>query len=243
MKTGTSKVNNAVLLVLSAYIAISTIAVTASGLSESAPGSGHDLAMSGAEYFFRAFTNQSNFFAGIVSVPVSVYAAVSLVGKSEKRVPRTLTALAFAACSATTLTFLTVLLGFAPLVAMRSPASVPLLYRGYLLFFHLINPVIFVAVFLMLRSARELPMRVFPFGAVPAVLYGALYTLEVVILGRWNDFYNFTHGGSAVWSVVSAAAVIAFSFIISFVLMLVRKHVYRRVEIELFPAEEHSDVH
>ena len=222
-RTGT--LSSAVLLILSAYTAISTLVVTVCEMTEAVPAATLNLAMSGTEYFFRAFTNLSNCLAGIVSIPVAVYAAVSLFGKRKTRVPRFLVALVFVTCSATSLTFFTVLLGFAPQMAFRSPGAVLFLYGGYLFLFHLINPVVFAAVFLIMKTKGETPLKAFPLGAGPAVLYGILYTVEVVLLRKWTDFYNFTRGGSVLWSVVSAAAVLILALVISFFLLIVRRKI------------------
>ena len=222
--------SSAVLLVLSTYTAISTIVVTVCEMTKAVPAASLELAMSGAEYFFRAFTNLSNCIAGIVSIPVAVYAAASLFGKRETLVPRFLAVLVFVTCSATSLTFFTVLLGFAPQMASRSPGAVLFLYDGYLLLFHLINPVVFTAAFLIMKAEREIPLKAFPLGAVPAVLYGIMYTVEVVLLRKWTDFYNFTRGGSALWSAVSAAAVLILALVTSFFLIVVKRKISSRTE-------------
>ena len=221
MKTVTkSRLRDVSVIILSLYLIVSASVVTVNGLTVPPPSEGINYSMTGVEYYFRAFTNVSNCFVAVLSAGALIVSAGSVISGKIRRVPRALTALLFCGNSATMLTFFTVLFFLSPGVARYD--SFFTLYRGYLLFFHFINPLVSLAVFLLVRTGKTPRPGCFIAGSVPAALYGIVYTLETFVFKRWDDFYNFTHGGNAAWAIISAVIIMLLSLMISFALLSVR---------------------
>ena len=149
---------------------------------------GGNLQASGIENF-KFYTVLTNVFCGFVSV---IYLAFAIFKKDTDKVR----GLKLAALCGVFITFAVVAFMFGPLYGF------PNFYKGGNLFFHLLLPLAAVFEFILARW-DWMPFRYAVFSAVPTLLYGVGYTLNIVINGiggPWpdtNDFYAFLSWG---WS-------------------------------------------
>ena len=143
---------------------------------------------------FRYYTVLSNVFCGIVSV---LYLVFILIKKDTDKIR----VLKLAGVCGVTITFAVVAFMFGPLYGW------PQFYKGGNLYFHLLEPLVAMVEFILVRRSR-MPFRYTLFAAVPTLLYGIGYTLNILINGLggpWpntNDFYAFLSWGWPVGIVI-----------------------------------------
>ena len=140
--------------------------------------------------YFRYFTNLSNMYGGLVSLVIALYLACHY--EEEFYLPKWLRLLQFSVVVSLTLTFLTVLFFLVP-AHVASPNFFDMFARDFF-FFHFLNPVLSVVVFLCLTKGDKLTWKECFVGMVPMVIYAATYA-SCVLTGAWPDFYGFTFGG------------------------------------------------
>lgn len=139
---------------------------------------------------FKFYTVLTNVFCGIVSL---IFLILTVAGKDTGK----LNLLKLAALCGVVITFAVVAFFFGPLYGY------PQFYQRGNLFFHLLLPVTAMAEFLLIRRPR-IPFRHTVIAAVPTLLYGIGYMLNILINGiggPWpytNDFYAFLSWG---WTV------------------------------------------
>lgn len=131
---------------------------------------------------FRYFTNDSNILAGLASLAV-----IPFLWKG--RVPAWAAILKFTGTVAVTVTLLTVLLFLGPTQGYAR------MYAGVCLPLHLICPLLSILTLCLPESREPLPKSAGFFGALPVLVYGALYAVLVLITRTWEDFYGFARGG------------------------------------------------
>lgn len=135
----------------------------------------------------KFYTVLSNVFCGMVAL---VYLVSAFLKKNTDKIR----ALKLAALSGVVITFCVVAFMFGPLYGY------PRFYKGGNLFFHLLLPIVAVVEFLVVKRSK-MPFRYTVFAAVPTLLYGIGYTLNILINGiggPWpdsNDFYAFLSWG------------------------------------------------
>lgn len=136
---------------------------------------------------FKFYTVITNVFCGIVSL---IYLLCLLAGKGEDK----MAALKLGAVCGVVITFAVVAFMFGPLYGF------PQFYKRGNLFFHLILPVTAMFEFIVVRR-RKIPFRYTVIAAVPTLIYGCCYMLNILINGiggKWpdtNDFYGFLNWG------------------------------------------------
>lgn len=136
---------------------------------------------------FKFYTVLTNVFCGIVA---AVYLILTMLKKDTGR----LVALKLAAVCGVAITFAVVAFFFGPLYGY------PQFYQRGNLFFHLLLPVTAMAEFLVIRR-KSIPFRYAVISAVPTLIYGICYMLNILINGiggPWpytNDFYAFLSWG------------------------------------------------
>ena len=146
---------------------------------------------------FKFYTVLTNVFCGIV-------AAIFLVFKCLKKDTEKLRAIKLAAVCGVAITFAVVAFMFGPLYGF------PQFYKRGNLFFHLLLPVAAMVEFIVIKRKR-MPFIYAVFAAVPTLLYGIGYTLNILINGiggPWpdtNDFYAFLSWGWPVGICIFAA--------------------------------------
>lgn len=154
---------------------------------------------------FKFYTVLSNVFCGIVAL-------IQLILTALKKDTVKLTPLKLGAVCATTITFSIVAFFFGPLYGWIQ------FYQGGNLYFHLIEPVVAVIEFLVIRK-NFIPFRYAVYAAVPTLIYGIGYALNILINGiggPWpdtNDFYAFLSWGWTVGIIILICiTLIAFGF-------------------------------
>ena len=65
------------------------------------------------------------------------------------------------------------------------------------------GPLLALLSFVFLERLYTLPFVTSLLGVIPVILYGFVYLYEVVMIGRWDDFYGYNKNGK--WPVSMAA--------------------------------------
>ena len=136
---------------------------------------------------FKFYTVLTNVFCGIV-------ASVFLVAKILKKDTEKIRVLKLAAVVGVAITFAVVAFMFGPLYGFLQ------FYKRGNLFFHLLLPVTAMIEFIFIRR-KKIPFKFTVFAAIPTLLYGIGYLLNILINGiggPWpdtNDFYGFLNWG------------------------------------------------
>ena len=162
-------------------LAVTGIILMVTGTSEEGA-----LQASGIENF-KFYTVLTNVFCGFVAF---IYLICLLINKGADR----LVALKLAAVCGVAVTFAVVAFMFGPLYGF------PQFYKRGNLFFHLLLPLTAMLEFIIVKRKR-MPFRYTVIAAVPTLLYGICYMLNILINGiggKWpdtNDFYAFLSWG------------------------------------------------
>lgn len=136
---------------------------------------------------FKYYTVLSNVFCGIVAL---IYLVLILLKKNTDR----MAVFKLAAVCGVAITFAVVAFMFGPLYGFLQ------FYKRGNLFFHLLLPLTAMAEFTVIRRP-EIPFRYTVYSAIPTLLYGIGYMLNILINGiggPWpytNDFYAFLSWG------------------------------------------------
>jgi len=150
---------------------------------------------------FRYFTVLSNAFCAIAALMMAV-------SQINGAVPRPVFLMKYMGTVSVTLTFLTVMLFLGP-----TQGGYAKWLGGDFLYVHLIGPLLAILSFCLLERQRmTLPTAMT--GALPMLLYGAVYVYKVLLAPeeqRWEDFYGFNQGGK--WPVSCVAMLAGISLI------------------------------
>lgn len=136
---------------------------------------------------FKFYTVLTNVFCGIIAL-------VQLIFILLKKDTDKIRVLKLAAVVGVAITFAVVAFMFGPLYGY------PQFYKRGNLFFHLLEPLAAIAEFILIRRGK-MPFRYTVFAAIPTLLYGIGYLLNILINGiggPWpytNDFYAFLSWG------------------------------------------------
>ena len=136
---------------------------------------------------FKFYTVLTNVFCGII-------AAVHLIFLLLKKDTDKIRVLKLAAVCGVAITFAVVAFMFGPLYGF------PQFYKRGNLFFHLLEPVVAMVEFILIRR-KKIPFKYTVIAAVPTLLYGFGYMTNILINGiggPWpytNDFYAFLSWG------------------------------------------------
>lgn len=136
---------------------------------------------------FKFYTVLTNVFCGII-------AAVHLIFLLLKKDTDKIRVLKLAAVCGVAITFAVVAFMFGPLYGF------PQFYKRGNLFFHLLEPVVAMVEFILIRR-KKIPFKYTVIAAVPTLLYGIGYMANILINGiggPWpytNDFYAFLSWG------------------------------------------------
>jgi len=136
---------------------------------------------------FKFYTVLTNVFCGVIA---AVYLVLCLLNKNTDR----MAALKLAAVCGVAITFAVVAFMFGPLYGY------PQFYKRGNLLFHLLEPLTAMTEFIFVKR-KKMPFRFTVIAAVPTLLYGIGYLLNILINGiggPWpytNDFYAFLSWG------------------------------------------------
>lgn len=151
---------------------------------------------------FKFYTVLTNVFCGLIA---AVYLMFILLKKDTDKIR----VFKLAAVCGVAITFAVVAFMFGPLYGY------PQFYKGGNLFFHLLEPLTAIAEFILIRR-KKIPFKYTVIAAVPTLLYGMGYMLNILINGvggPWpdtNDFYAFLSWGwpvgIAIFAVITLSA-------------------------------------
>ena len=128
----------------------------------------------------RFFTILSNLFAGIASLLILITLPHS---------PYSVWLIKYIAACSVTVTFLTVMLFLGPSFGYKA------LLSGKDFYLHLCGPLLTLLSFVFLERFYALPFLTSLLGVIPVIVYGLVYLYEVVMIGRWDDFYGYNKNG------------------------------------------------
>ena len=181
MRKDTHPKSEIVLNLVIVILAVTGIILMVTGTSEEGA-----LQASGIENF-KFYTVLTNVFCGIIAL---IYLICLLINKGADK----LVALKLAAVCGVAVTFAVVAFMFGPLYGFLQ------FYKRGNLFFHLLLPLTAMLEFIIVKRKR-MPFRYTVIAAVPTLLYGICYMLNILINGiggAWpdtNDFYAFLSWG------------------------------------------------
>ena len=181
MRKDTHPKSEIVLNLVIVILAVIGIILMVTGKSEEGA-----LQASGIENF-KFYTVLTNVFCGIIAL---IYLICLLINKGADK----LVALKLAAVCGVAVTFAVVAFMFGPLYGF------PQFYKRGNLFFHLLLPLTAMLEFIIVKR-KHMPFRYTVIAAVPTLLYGICYMLNILINGiggEWpdtNDFYAFLSWG------------------------------------------------
>ena len=212
-----------VILGLNALIVV--FSVIGLGVMLQRNGGDGGLLSSGGWENLKYFTVLSNIFCGLVALGFLIWIIAARggqpdreqvgagnqaekAGKEKGEYPRAVMAWKLMATVVVAVTFIVVAGFFGPIYGWLP------LYRGSNLEFHLIVPVLAMIEFCLLEG--ELPFRTTLLAGMPALVYGTVYLINILINGKgdWpntNDWYGFMNWGFAV-SIVIFAGIVAVSW-------------------------------
>lgn len=148
-------------------------------LEEEFGGSGFEL--------LKYFTVLSNLYLSLVCLACVIVSIISLI-KNKMIINTILATFKFSATFGVALTMLTVLFFLGPTMGYG------LMFKGYMLFFHLISPLIAIAAFFLLDQGGIRKWWNIFIGMVPFMIYGTVYLLNVLVFQTWTDHYGFNNG-------------------------------------------------
>ena len=154
---------------------------------------------------FKFFTTDSNVLAAIAAVCVAAW-DIRLLKQPDAVLPAWVIALKYVGTVAVMLTFCTVIFFLAPLYG---PAAV---LSNTSFHMHAAAPLFSLFSFCFLETDGRLRFYLTAVSIIPTLLYAIVYTINVVFIGTWNDFYSFNAGGF--WY-ITAPIMIAASYLIS----------------------------
>ncbi|MDO4741776.1 MAG: hypothetical protein Q4A79_00135 [Candidatus Saccharibacteria bacterium] len=195
-------------IIINLFLTLSTIAVSYYTLSHGTVAGQVDTGANPGWFYIVTFTVESNIFLGVVSAVATILGIRSIVLK--KSLSRHLSTWYLIATSSVILTFLTVVCFLAPIRAMGGRNYFDMLI-GPMFFFHFFNPVLaaFALVFLL---GHRLKFYDCYLSILPPAIYSVPYSINVVLLTTWPDFYGFTFGGHYLFVPLVFIAICLFTF-------------------------------
>ncbi len=169
---------------------------------------------------FRYFTTDSNILSGISCAALAAYTVIH--PKKDSAASRFFIMLKFVGVCSVMLTFLVVIFFLGPNQGYGYMLS------GANLWLHMICPLAALVCFLFFDGGLIRGGAASLIGALPTLLYGALYLFEVVLLENWPDFYGFNAGGK--WY-ISLVAVIGGATLLSFLLSRIKNILSKKADI------------
>ena len=190
-------------------ILISTVIITIIDVIYGTSGGQSNFLVQGWNYFMP-FTINSNVLmaiaAGIALVKLFLHRRKNFRQDGTiKPFGRKLTNFYFMTTVSLNLTAVTVALFLMPLRFINGENGFTM-FAGDMFFFHLINPILAVYSFLYLLDGTRINKTSRLLCFIIPMAYSTVYSIHVLILKDWDDFYNYTFGGNYALSLVSATA-------------------------------------
>ncbi len=195
-----SAAKRAVFIAVDVFIIVMVVLSGILGIFEAAG----TLWQSGARRFVY-FTIDSNVLAALSALIALPFKFRRLI--RSRPLPTPLLILDLTSTCAVTVTFLTVILFLGPTIGFST------MYVGNSFWLHLICPLLCIVSFVFdSESDKRIRIPHALFALLPVIIYGAVYFMEVIVIGGWQDFYGFNAGGF--WY-VSAIVMLAATFLIA----------------------------
>ncbi len=146
----------------------------------------------------KYFTTDSNILVAVVCAITAVYDIRILAGKSDT-LPQAVLILKFIGTACVTLTMTATVLFLMPVYGM-------FVLKGSLIIVHVTTPLLALISFVFFETVHRISIPKSLLGAVPMMLYGIMYYIEVAVIGEanggWKDFYAYNRGGHWLLSTV-----------------------------------------
>lgn len=165
--------------------------------------------------FFKKYTVDSNLLLAISSLPLLIY-EIKDYRKDDAKLPRWSVILYFVGVVTISLTFLVVVFFLTP-TFIRDDKSPAWLYTDENLFFHIINPILGVIMYLFVIDEHPLGIKHCLLPFIPIGIYEAIYT-SCVLTNTWTDFYGFTFGGKYELTPIIIIVILLISFLVGMLL-------------------------
>lgn len=183
----TKKIFNVISLILNLLI----FAFTAYAVSTFYTGTGSgNMTVQGTQSF-RFFTVDSNILAAVMSAVMLVY-NIKRIKNINAEIPQAVRLIKFMSTVAVTLTMITACFFLSTVYSLETMIS------GSCFFLHLITPLLAIFACTVFEADRKMSFKQMLSGLVPTIVYGTVYVIMVLILGKanggWEDFYSFNSG-------------------------------------------------
>lgn len=177
-----------ILILINLFIIINVAINTYIGIKYGSGEGQVGMNMNGINYL-RAFTVESNIFAGITSILNTIY----LFKNNKKLFPKYVSILQYISACVLGITFIVVAIYLGPIM-IKKTGSYFTAFSKDMLFFHLLNPIFVIYLFL---SNKEEPFtnKELLISLIPITIYGIAYFLGTVVLKSWYDIYGFLFNG------------------------------------------------
>ena len=167
---------------------------------------------------FRYYTNISNLAVGFIAVPNAALLLVSAI-KGKMYYPKALSIIKYIGLGMIALTFLTVLCVVAPI------SGFVLMYRDLKFVTHLVVPLLALISYFFFEEKTLFEWKYSLLGTIPPIIYSFVYSINVVGLKIWPDFYKINSQG--IWYVYMLLVDI-FGFAISEGLYFLKKFIDKK---------------
>ena len=171
---------------------------------------------------FCMFTVNSNILAAAAMAMVIPYTLDGL-RKHNYHMPRWIVVLVYAGVTAVALTFLVSLFILAPYKGFK------LIFTGSRFFLHGVCPVLAIIAFCFFMSAQKVRFVDSLIALIPVLIYAIIYTVMVLVVGHWDDFYGF-FTKLPVW--VPLVAIMPLTLLIATVIRLLHNRAFNKREKE-----------
>lgn len=162
--------------------------------------------------YFMPYTIDSNILGGVAAL---------LLLAMNRNVPKWLAQMYLMATACLTLTMV-ITAGFLAPTTVMMGGSYFVMFSGDMFFFHFVNPVIAILTCTCLLNEHQFGKADCIIAMIPTIIYSFVYCLMVVILQRWEDFYNFTFGGKN--EIVPIVIIVIYTMVYVIARVLTRAH-------------------
>lgn len=176
---------------ISLIINLLIIGFTVYAVSQFFTGTGDGNMAVQKETCFRYFTVDSNILAAIMSAVMLIF-NIKKIRNKDAKLPKLVGTLKFMSTVSVTLTMITACFFLSTIYSFQMMIS------GNCFFLHLITPLIAILACTVFEADGKMSFKAMLSGLIPTVVYGAVYVVMVLILGKenggWEDFYSFNSG-------------------------------------------------
>ena len=203
---------NIISIILNLIVVISTTIFVYLGVTGGAGEGQLGLGMVGIGYF-KAYTIDSNILGAISSILV-IISNILVLKYNNNKLSYYSELIQYSASICLTLTFLVVTFFLAPSEVING-RSYFIMFSKDMFFFHLLNPILVSISFLILNNKNSFKFKEAIISTIPTIIYSIIYIVMVVIINKWEDFYNFTFGGRYMFIPIVLISIFTIIYVIS----------------------------